>query len=137
MFFERCSPIPSPKAIQSDDGAGPVFECIPSEGPDAVRIRIAKHLIRDQYCEIVFAGQREKVSNLSGDSTKGIALLTVVEPLESIKPRCTVDGKETRSFGKSIQLPYCLFLFLETEGITNDNLVRNDIEVHRSSSSVY
>ncbi len=121
MFLEGRTSVPAAKALESEDDAGPVLERVSAERARAIRVGVGEHLIREHDRQIVFASQREEVCHLSGDASQRVAFVAVADALEPVEAGRTVEDDQISSFGEFPGIADGLGLFLEIEGVLDDD----------------
>jgi len=127
MFFECRTTVAAPKAVESQNECRPVVKGMSTECARRVAVRISVHLVGEGNGDIVFAGKREQMCDLSGDGAKRFALF-LFSPFEPIKAGCTVECDEIHFFAELYCVLDCFFLLLEAQCLGDENPGCNFIE---------
>ena len=120
MFLEGRPAVAAAEPIEPNDDAGPVFERVAAERPDAVAVGVGVHLVRDDDREVVFPRQREQLGDLAGDRPQGVTALGVGRAVEPVEAGRAVEDDQVDAVGELGGVGDGLALLVEIHRVGDD-----------------
>jgi len=120
MLFERRAPVPAAKAVDADDCRRPVIKRVSAQRPGLLGVGVGEHLIRERDGDVVFASEREQVSQLTADCAQGLAFL-LFGALEPVEPGRAVEDDQVHGVDEPLGVADGFLLFLEGVRLRDDD----------------